>query len=86
MKKLLITISTALFLTACGNEDIYTLYRSGVGFPDMRIHVATFNSDDSKDSKFKTYNQDNCQTASGLFQSKPNVSVRYWCEKGSFRK
>jgi hypothetical protein len=73
-------------LTACGNDDIYTLYRTGVGFPDMRIHVATFDSSESKDAQFKTYNQDNCQTAIKLFQDQPNVTVRYWCEKGRYKK
>jgi len=86
MKILLITIFTALLLSACTNDDVYTLYRSGVGASDLRIHVATFDSSDSKDPKFKTYNQDNCQLAAQLFQSQPNVTVRYWCEKGGYKK
>ena len=75
-------------LTACsrGNDDTYTLYRSGVGLPDLRIHVASFDTDQGSDEKFKTYNRDNCETAKQLFQSQPNVIVKYWCEKGSFRK
>ena len=86
--KYLLPIIFLFGLSACSesNDDIYTLYRSGVGFPDLRIHVATFDSEDSKNSKFKTYNQDNCQTASQLFQSQPNVTVKYWCEKGRYKK
>ena len=86
MKKLLILIFLGGLLTACGNENVYTLYRAGVGLPDLRVHVATFDSDDSKQAQFKTYNQDNCQTAMQLFQSQPNVTIRYWCEKGRFKK
>jgi hypothetical protein len=86
MKKLLILIVTISLLTACGNDDIYTLYRSAVALPELRIHVATFDADDSKDPQFKTYNQDNCLTAANLFQNQPNVTVRYWCEKGRYKK
>ncbi|CAM3612310.1 hypothetical protein B0G85_0467 [Polynucleobacter brandtiae] len=86
MKILLISILATLSLTACGNDDIYTLYRTGVGLPELRIHIATFDSDDSRDAKFKTYNQDNCQIAAQLFQSQPNVSTKYWCEKGAYKK
>lgn len=84
--KLLAMLGFVILLSACGNDEIYTLYRTGVGSSDMRIHVATFNSDDSKNEKFKIYNQENCNTAASLFQSQPNVTVRYWCEKGSFKK
>ena len=86
MKNLLILSAMAVLLAGCGNENIYTLYRSAVGFPELRIHVATFDADDSKDPQFKTYNQDNCQIASQLFQAQPNMTVRYWCEKGGYKK
>ena len=79
-------MAIAILLVGCGNDDVYTLYRTGVGLPDLRIHVATFDSDDSKDQKFKTYNQDNCLTGARLFQSQPNVTVTYWCEKGRYKK
>ena len=86
MKKLLILLFLAGLLIACGDGDVYTLYRAGVGMPNLRVHVATFDSDDSKTEQFKTYNQDNCQTAMKLFQSQPNATVRYWCEKGRLKK
>ena len=84
--KLGLLLCTLGLLSACGNDEIYTLYRTGVGFSDMRIHVATFDSDDSKKDGFKTYNQENCNTAASLFQAQPNVTVRYWCEKGPYKK
>jgi hypothetical protein len=86
MRKLLIPISITFILSACGNDEVYTLYRTGVGFSDMRIHVATFDSDDSRDSKFQTYNLDNCRLAASLFQNQPNVTTKYWCEKGRYKK
>ena len=86
MNKFLISIAIAILLAGCGNDDVYTLYRTSVGFPDLRIHVATFDSDDSKDQQFKTYNLDNCLNGAKLFQSQPNVAVRYWCEKGRYKK
>jgi hypothetical protein len=86
MRKPLILIFLAVFLTACGDGEVYTLYRAGVGLPNLRIHVATFDSADSKAEQFKAYNQENCQTAMKLFQSQPNVTVKYWCEKGVFKK
>lgn len=86
MKKILTALAFASFLVGCGNDDVYTLYRSAVGMPDLRIHIATFDADDSKDPKFKTYNQDNCFSAQKLFSAQDGVSVRYWCEKGNFKK
>ena len=77
-----------LGLSACSGEgaDSYTLYRSGVGLPDLRIHVASFDTNQGSDEQFKTYNRDNCETAKQLFQSQPNVTVKYWCEKGGYKK
>jgi len=46
----------------------------------MRIHVATFDSDDGD-----KYNEENCRMAMELFQKQPGVKVRYWCEKGRYR-
>ena len=58
----------------------YTLYRSGVNLPNLRIHVASFDSSDGTD-----YNKGNCEIASERFQSQPGVEVKYWCEKGRFK-
>lgn len=71
-----------LLLTACG-ENTYTLYRSSAtnGGESWRMHVATF---DAKEGE--AYNMGNCQIAKELFQKQPGISVRYWCEKGNFKK
>ena len=62
-------------------DDIsYTLYRNSEAFPDMRIHIATFNSDENK-----SYNEENCYIAASLFKKQTNV-VKYWCEEGNFKK
>ncbi|MBY5321493.1 hypothetical protein HFN11_14550 [Rhizobium leguminosarum] len=59
----------------------YTLYRNSVLDANMRVHVASFDS-----SAGDAYNSENCQIAAGLFAAQPGVQVRYWCEKGRFRK
>ena len=58
----------------------YTLYRGSVTGP-MRLHVATFDSADGDD-----YNSGNCDIARSLFQAQPGVTVKFWCEKGRYRK
>ena len=71
-----------LLLTACG-DNTYTLYRNSAtsGGESWRMHVATF---DAKDGE--AYNMGNCQIAEELFQKQPGVTVKYWCEKGVFKK
>ncbi len=69
-------------LSGCNSTTaIYTLYRSSatVG-PELRIHVATFDSSDGVE-----YNRENCNVARSLFQQQPGVTVRYWCEQGRYR-
>lgn len=64
------------------SEDlVYTLYRNSVTDENMRIHVATFDADEYED-----YNKGNCGSAQELFQHQPGVKVKYWCEKGYFKK
>ena len=65
------------------NKAIYTLYRSSavMGGEKWRLHVATFDSADGVN-----YNRDNCETAKGLFQIQPGVTVTYWCERGVYSK
>ena len=70
-------------LVACSSSDgsVYTLYRSSPTDPSMRIHIASFDSDESE-----KYNQENCAVVLDLMQRQPGVTARYWCEKGHFRK
>jgi len=85
MYRLAATISLAALAAGCsrigGYGDVYTLYRSSPLFPAERIHMATFDSKYGND-----YNAENCQIAGDLFKAQPGVTVRYWCEKGEFRK
>jgi hypothetical protein len=62
-------------------DRIYTLYRSSALDDNMRIHIATFNADAEE-----AYNGENCEIARALFQQQPGVKVRYWCEKGEYKK
>ena len=72
-----------VLLSACGADSTYTLYRtSPVDNQSLqRIHVATFDgySDEA-------YNRENCQLAAKLFQGQQGVTVKYWCEKGRYKK
>jgi len=77
-------IAATLLLASCSpweQEGIYTLYRGSLIGDDLRVHVATFDSMNGNG-----YNQENCRIAADLFQRQPSVAVRYWCEKGSYRK
>ena len=69
-----------MVLAGCeARTPTYTLYRSSMTGP-MRIHVATFDSNDGDE-----YNRENCQVGADLFAAQPGVKVRYWCEKGRYR-
>ncbi len=63
------------------SDQVFTLYRSSPIDPNMRIHVASFDSSDGE-----AYNRENCELASQLFKAQPGVTVRYFCEKGQYRK
>ena len=76
-------LAMLIMLVGCG-ESNYTLYRSSAvasGGESWRLHVASF---DAKDGE--SYNRENCQIAQDLFQRQPGVTVKYWCEKGSYKK
>lgn len=71
-------------LYGCGDDgDTYTLYRSSPVDSNMRIHVATF---DARVASADPYNKANCEIAAGLFSNQAGVTVKYWCEKGPYRK
>ncbi len=86
LKKLFVVMPISLsLLSACGGDSTYTLYRTSpvpIDNPSLqRIHVATFDSYNDE-----SYNRENCQVAARLFQSQQGVTVKYWCEKGKFKK
>jgi len=82
MNRLLIVPGLILLvLTGCtGEQSTYTLYRTSVNRPDLRIHVATF---DAKDGPI--YNRENCFLASSLFESQPRAKTKFWCELGRYK-
>jgi hypothetical protein len=61
--------------------QIFTLYRNSMTNENMRIHVATFDASENED-----YNHGNCEQAQLLFQNQPSVKIKFWCEKGRFKK
>ncbi len=74
----------ALAITSNGfaaTEQVFALYRNSVTDENMRIHVATFDATDGE-----PYNRGNCEQAQLLFQNQPGVKVKFWCEKGRFKK
>ena len=76
-----ITIGGLACIRETTRTDVYTLYRNSVLDSTKRFHVASFNSTDGDD-----YNRENCEVARGLFQRQPGVTVKYWCEKGEYKK
>ena len=82
MKKLIAVLSPLIF-AGCFSSDsnTYTLYRSSATGVFMRVHVATFDAKEQED-----YNKANCEVAQELFQNQPGVTVKFWCEKGGYRK
>lgn len=79
--RLALCLSLVLAVSCNDDGDQYTLYRSSITDARMRVHVASFDSLDGA-----SYNSENCQIAAALFGAQPGVQVRYWCEKGRFRK
>lgn len=76
-------VTSVVAMAGCGvsEGDTYTLYRNSVITQDARMHVASFDTDEGG-----RYNNENCQHAMGLLQAQPDVQVRFWCEKGRYRK
>lgn len=62
-------------------QNVVTLYRNSAIDSEMRVHVATFDTNEGA-----YYNSENCQIAAQLFQGQPGVVVRYWCEPGPYRQ
>ena len=83
MNKLAIVavLAAVMPLCSCGESDTrYTLYRSSVTVP-MRVHVASFDAVEGAE-----YNNENCKLAASLFQNQPGTKVKFWCEKGMYRR
>lgn len=78
----LLALFSALAGCSARDDTTYTLYRETATGDRGRVHVATF------DAEYEApgYNRDNCAQAAKLYLAQPGVSVRFWCEKGRFRK
>jgi len=86
-------LMAALLLAGCSDsttDRTYTLYRNSPVDSAMRIHIASFDADEKAE-----YNQENCNIASALWQKSVGnpeqvaagrAAVRYWCEKGRFKR
>lgn len=81
MNARIVLLGFLLFAGCDQDGTIYTLYRASPEFKEMRIHVATFDAADTEN-----YNRTNCATAAGLFAGQTGVAVRYWCERGRYRR
>ena len=80
----------------------YTLYRTGIDIPtqkhdeSLRIHVATFDATLLKNVEDNAkYNLANCEFAREMFNANQphyrgsiydTIKIKYWCEKGRFKK
>jgi hypothetical protein len=89
-------------ICAIADSAEYTLYRTGIDIPtqkhdeNLRIHIATFDALPLKSIEDNaTYNLANCEFAQELFAANQphhrgsiysNIKIKYWCEKGRFKK
>lgn len=90
----LLTSCTMVLVAACGakdgrgaTDDAYTLYRSSPTDATLRIHVATFDSTEGLD--VAAYNLENCEYAREAFAARVEfaaIGVKYFCEKGLFKR
>jgi hypothetical protein len=94
IKSLSIVLIASFLSTSWGaNEpeiDVFTLYRNVSSDEAFRVHVATFDATgtNGKGSDFYNWsNMKNCERARLMFQSQPDwKDVKFWCEKGRFKK
>lgn len=101
MKITINSILCSMILIGCSksNEDhIFTLYSS---YQNNRLHVATFDAtpnswdDKNTDSQFNKWfeeeNSKECSKIAKLLEDEwvstvKNNDIKYWCEKGRYRK
>ena len=81
MKHLAILACLGVGLLAGCGDGVHTLYRSNVSDKNKREHVATFDA-----AEGEQYNAANCKLASNLLQEQPRNLIRFWCEKGPYKK
>ena len=77
----LVAAATSYTANCFANDGNFTLYRNSVTDRSMRIHVGTFDAVDGE-----KYNSGNCDLAATLFASQAGVIVRFWCERGPYKR
>ena len=86
------SLALACFIVACSGSDIsesyaFTLYRNTASVSSFRVYVATFDAYQSDAELSELVNSKNCWRAQTLFQgTKEWAGVKFWCEKGRFKK
>jgi hypothetical protein len=58
---------------------IYTLYM-GRGDTDVRVHAATFDSDEKEPDA----NLNKCQRIQQILQDRSSIGLVFWCERGRY--
>ena len=94
IKPLCAILAASFLVVACSNKEpeveVFTLYRNVPSDQAFRVHVATFDSSgyDGKGDEFHNWgNFKNCERAQQMFQAQPDwKDVKFWCEKGRFKK
>jgi hypothetical protein len=102
MKRIVAVSLALVSSCAIADGAEYTLYRTGIDVATqehdeaLRVHVATFDAVPLQTTADNTkYNLANCEFAQELFSaSQPHyrgsiytaIKIKYWCEKGRFKK
>jgi hypothetical protein len=88
----LLVISLILAFSGCARRDegVYTLYRT-LDNEYMRVHVATFDANQVDAAEREKFNSQTCQAVADMFtaelkRGRMGLKVKFWCEKGRFRK
>lgn len=82
------SVALLLLLVGCSarKSDTFSLYRNTALDPAARIHVASFDADESG----STYNKKNCAMAARLYNANVkalndgNQPAVFWCEAGRY--
>lgn len=81
----LTAVALACGLVACSQPtDVWTLYRSSALGPNMRIHVATFDSTGTSAFPGPSYNQAQCNEIADIMRANDPAEKTWWCEPGRY--
>lgn len=87
MGSIIISCATVSGCADDSGAKIYTLYRNSSIANDMRIHVATFDANETD----RFYNRNNCEMSARLrnanvkaFDPDSDQKAGFWCEPGKF--